>query len=107
MKSINTHGLTIKGLKAACGKTVNWAPRSGGYTEVFFDRSTGEIWTVDQVSLGMNSWTQYDDPDIIKICNATTHMTMQQLADLVYEAVSARQEMEAFCASISADCAAK
>ena len=102
MKSINTHGLTIKGLKAACGRTANWAPGSGGYTEVFFDRATGEIWTVDQVSLGMNTWTQYDDPDIIKVCNTTTHMTMQQMADMVYQAVEARREMDEFHASICA-----
>lgn len=103
MKSINTHGLTIKGLKAACGRTINWWPGSGGYTEVFFDRATGEIWTVDQVSLGMNTWTQYDDPDVIKVCNATTHLTMQQLADLVYPAVTAHREMEEYFASLCAE----
>ena len=102
MKSINTHGLTIQGLRAACGQTCNWAPRSGGYTEVFYDRATGEIWTVDQISIGMNTWTQYDDPDVIKVCSTTTHKTMQQLADLVYQAVTASRETEEFHAAICA-----
>ena len=100
---INTNGLTIKGLRAACGQTYNWTPRSGGYTEVFYDMTTGEIWTVDQVSIGMNTWTQYDDPDVIKVCNTTTHKTMQQLADLVYQAVSAHLEMNEFHTSICAE----
>lgn len=104
MKSINTHGLTIKGLRAACGHTADWPCGSGGQTDVYYDRSTGEIWTTDHVG---NTYTQYDDTDVVLVCSTDTHKTMQQLADLVYEAVSARQEMEAFCAAISADCAAK
>lgn len=83
MKSVNTYGIKIKGLRKASGNTVNWAPRSGGYTEVFFDRDNGEVWTVDQVSLGQNSWTEYHDPAVIKLCNTSRHMTMQEIADSI------------------------
>lgn len=83
---INTNGLKIKGLKKASGETVNWPLYSGGYTEIFYDRSTGEVWTIDQVSLGENSWTAYDDPEVIKVCNTSIHMTMQQIADAIWEA---------------------
>lgn len=87
MKKINLHGLKITGLKQASGNTGNWAPRSGGYTEVFYDRQTGEVWTRDQVSLGQNTWTVYDDPAVIKVCNTSRHLTMQQIADAIYGAI--------------------
>lgn len=89
MKCIDKHGLTITGLRKASGETVNWSPRSGGYTEVFYDISTGEVWTVDQVSLGHNSWTVYHDKDVIKICDTEYHMTMQEIADSIRDAVAA------------------
>ena len=88
MAAISKHGLKITGLKKASGNTINWNPRSGGYTEIFYDLSDGECWTVDQVSLGHNSWTQYRSKSIIKICDTEAHMTMQQIADAIYEAVS-------------------
>lgn len=95
MKSTNKHGLTIKGLRKASGNTVNWTARSGGYTEVFYDKSSGEVWTVDQVSLGQNSWTEYHDPSVVKVCNTSRHMTMQQIADAISRKLSCIDEMEA------------
>lgn len=86
--AINTHGLKINGIRKASGNTINWSPRSGGYTEIFYDRNSGDCWTVDQVSLGQNSWTVYKDRAIIKVCNTDVHMTMQQIADLIADAVS-------------------
>lgn len=85
MKSVNTYGIKVKGIRKASGNTVNWAPRSGGYTEIFYDRGNGEVWTVDQISLGQNSWTDYHDPAVIKICNTSRHMTMQEIADSIME----------------------
>lgn len=92
---INTYGLKITGLKKASGNTVNWAPRSGGYTELFYDRSTGEVWTIDQVSLGENSWTVYHDPAVIKVCNTSRHMTMQLIVDTIRNKLADIQFMEA------------
>lgn len=87
MKAINTHGLKIKGLRKASGSTQNYGYYSGHYDEVFYNRKTGEVWTVYQYSLGQNSWTKYHDPNVIKICNASQHMTMQQIADAIHEAM--------------------
>lgn len=83
MKAVNTYGLNIIGLRKACGETGNYSAGSGCYDEIFYDRQTGEVWTKYQCSLGQNSWTQYHDPSVIKICNTTTHMTMQQIADSI------------------------
>lgn len=87
-RSINKHGLKMTGLKAASGETHDYGYLSPSYVEIFYDRSTGEVWTVYQYSLGMNWWTEYHDPDIIKVCNSQSHMTMQEIADAIAEAVA-------------------
>lgn len=87
MAQLNTHGLKMTGIKAASGETRNYGSYSARYVEIFYNRSTGEIWTVFQCSLGHNSWTVYHDQDIIKICETSSHMTMQEIADAVYDAV--------------------
>lgn len=83
MKTVNTYGLTMKGLRKASGSTENYGYYSGSYDELFYDRSTGEVWTVFQHSIGQNSWTEYSDPNVIKICNTSKHMTMQEIADCI------------------------
>ena len=88
MASINKHGLKMTGLKVASGKTYDYGYYSPEYWEIFYDRSTGEVWANYQYSLGHNSWTVYHDPDIIKVGNACTHWTMQEIADRIYEAVT-------------------
>lgn len=101
MKKINTHGLKIVGLKKASGRTDDYGYYSGIYDEIFYDRATGEVWTVSQCSLGQNWWTEYHDANIIKICNASRHMTMQELADAIYEAVQMCQAQEEWLANIA------
>ena len=88
MRTINTYGLKIKGLKKVSGNTLNYGYYSGFYNEVFYDRATGEVWTVFQYSLGQNTWTKYHDPNVIKICNASNHMTMQEIADCIYDRIA-------------------
>lgn len=81
--AINTYGIKMKGLKKASGCTENYGPYSGSYVELFYNKNSGDIWGTFQHSLGQNSWTVYHDPDIIKICNTSSHMTMQQIADRI------------------------
>ena len=81
--SINTHGIKMRGLKEASGYTQNYGPYSGSYVEIFYDKSNGDVWGVFQHSLGQNSWTVYHDPDVIKVCTTSRHMTMQQIADCI------------------------
>lgn len=88
MKSVNTYGIRIKGLRKASGSTADFGAYSGSYTELFYDRSTGEVWGKYQYSLGQNSWTVYQDSSVIKLCNTTAHMTMQQIADAIRDALS-------------------
>lgn len=87
---IDKHGLNIKGIKKASGATQDYGYYSGSYDELFYDRSSGEVWTVYQYSLGQNSWTEYHDPSIIKLGNTSEHMTMQEIADLIYTVMGQR-----------------
>lgn len=84
MAKVNTHGLKMIGLKKASGSTENYGYYSGMYDEIFYNVETGEVWTVFQCSLGHNSWTEYHDENIVKICNTDEHMTMQEIADCIY-----------------------
>lgn len=81
--AINRHGLKINGLKSASGTTRNYGHYSGSYVEIFYDTSAGDVWGVYQYSLGQNSWTVYHDPAVVKICNTSQHMTMQDIADAI------------------------
>ena len=85
MKSVDKHGIKINGLKKASGCTENYGPYSGSYVEIFYCKSSGDVWGNYQYSLGHNSGTVYDDPDIVKICHTYHHMTMQEIADVVYD----------------------
>ena len=88
MAKINTHGLKMKGIKKASGDTCNYS--SGHYIQISYDTETGDIMTDYHYSLGRNSWTQYHDPAIITICTTDYHMTMQDIADAIAEAVANR-----------------
>lgn len=103
--TINKHGLKMIGLKAVSGATSNYDHYSGQYDEIFYDRATGKIWTVYQYSLGQNSWTRYDDTNVIKICNASAHMTMQEIADAIAYVVDMRREADEFARWADAKCA--
>ena len=85
----NTYDLTMKGLRKASGATVNWAPRSGGHTQISYDMTTGEILTNDHIG---QSWTDYQDPNVITICHTDRHMTMQQIADVIYYSIVKERE---------------
>ncbi len=85
---INTYNLPMINLSAAAKATVNWPSASNGYTQISYDKSTGEILTSDHVG---NSWTQYDDPEIITVCNTSRHMTKQAIADAIHNAMQMDQ----------------
>lgn len=84
-RKIETYGIMVnlQNLRDAARATTNYGSHSPEYDEVFYDRSTGEVWTKYQYSLGQNSWTAYHDPDVVKIGNFVRHVTQQQLMDCI------------------------
>lgn len=91
MKKINTHGLKIINLRKVSSETVN---NPVGYSQISYDKATGELLEAWHVGDPLTSWTQYHDPDIIHVCNTCKHMTMQQLADAVAQAVQWHEHTE-------------
>ena len=83
---LNTHGLRIKGIKAASRETCNWYS-TGWHTQISYDTESGEIYT--SLHLG-DSWTQWNDGAVITVCRTTRHMTMQEIADAIARAMAQR-----------------
>ena len=83
---INKHGLTINGLRQASGATVTGA---GMHYNIYYNMTTGDVWTKEYPDAG--GWTlyqtNYDDDDIIYICDSWAHLTMQQISDMIAEEV--------------------
>ena len=84
----NTYGMKMTGLRKAAGETKGLRGYySGSYVQISYDQDTGEILTDYHYSLGQNSWSEYHDPAVITVCNASKPMTMQQIADEIFAAV--------------------
>lgn len=88
MAKINTYGYKMHGLKAASGETKNYGYYSGHYVQISYDTDTGDILTDYHYSLGQNSWTRYHDPAIITVATTAHHMTMQEIADAIVDAIA-------------------
>lgn len=80
---IDTHGLKMIGLRKAAGYTENYSRDSGKYVQVSYDKATGEVLTTYHVSLGNNSWTEYNDANVILVCFTRHHLRMQTIAELI------------------------
>lgn len=92
MKKVNTHGLVIKGLRAACQSTLDW--RHGYHTQLCYNVKSGEVFGLYQTE---GSYRPYEaEEGIITVARATEHMTMQEIADAVYKAVCDHREHEKY-----------
>jgi len=83
MATINTHGMTMHGLKKAVSASVEYGEYGRLVNEFAYDMNSGEVWVKEMTP---NSWTNYDDPDVVTI--STPHKpTMQALADRIRDRV--------------------
>lgn len=81
-KRVNTHGLTIKGLKETSGATCKCVGDS--YFQIVYDMDSKLVfqcynWT-------RNEWQEFKS-NILVACSTTEHMTMQEIADRVKSAL--------------------
>ena len=90
--AINKYGIKMNGLKKASGYTENYGPYSGNYVELFYDKSNGDVWGIFQHSLGQNSWTEYHDHDVVKVCTTSRPMTMPEIADCIRDRIEFDRE---------------
>jgi hypothetical protein len=85
---INAHGYKLVNLRKVSGETVN---NPLGYSQISYDTKTGELFENWHHGNPLTSWTQYHDPDVITVANTSKHMTMQQIADAVRDAMIQRE----------------
>lgn len=78
----NTHGLIMKGIRKACGETKDCG-RYDSPTEIIYNYMTGEISIQN-----CNERIAVEDPEIT-IIQTSQHMSMQQIADAIYQRVLA------------------
>ena len=76
----------MKNLKKTVSEIKSCPQGMGAYYEVFYNRATDELFTCFQVSLGHNSWTKFENPEIVKIGEFEKPVTMKELKQLVEEA---------------------
>lgn len=87
-KAVNTYGFKMAGLRKAAGATKGLTNYySGEYVQISYDKKDGEILTNYHYNLGQNSWSEYNNPNIITICNASSSMTMQEIANKIIESI--------------------
>lgn len=80
---INTHGrkINMADLAEASEYTRGLGSRTGEYMEIFYDKSTGEVW--GKYHWDREEWTVYHDDDVIKVGLAIRFKTPQQIADMI------------------------
>ena len=76
----------MKNLKKTVSEIKSCPQDVGAYYEVFYNRTEDKLFTCFQVSLGHNSWTKFEDPEIVKIGDFENPVTMKELKQLVEEA---------------------
>jgi hypothetical protein len=91
--AIDKHGLTITGLKKCSGNTSDTGFYSASYSEIFYDRDNGATWAKYQYDFGRNTETVYHG-NVIKICNTSKHLTMQEIADAIHQKLQEIEAME-------------
>ena len=93
MTKVNTHGLKMVGLKKVAGESRCLPDDGLGWLQVNYDKYTGKVWS--DFFYGLNDWwTEYHDEDIVFICKVRGKITMQELADEIYNYLNYLKENE-------------
>ena len=91
---INTHGRNInqETLANASNATKGLGSRTGEYVEIFYDKSTGDVWC--KYHWDREEWTVYHDDDVTKVGIAVRHKTQQQIADMIASTLTQEERWE-------------
>ena len=81
MPQVDIHGKTMYGLKKASGKTKCLYPPE--YIQISYNTETGEVLTSYHYDLGKNSFTRYDDENIILVTRTDEDLTQKQIAEKI------------------------
>lgn len=86
--TVDMHGLQICGLKDASDETDDYTRQSFLYNDVWYNTNTGAVWVSFEFSMSRMKWVYTPKNGIIQVCRTAKHMTEQQLADAVRDAVN-------------------
>lgn len=86
---INTHGMKLKKLKETCGLTKDLDRSGYGRIAYRLYYDTGDSSLITNLMVGPPfGFVVYDDPNIVEIGLIRTPMTMQEIADRVWEHIT-------------------
>lgn len=91
---INTHGrkVNMETLANASDATKGLGSRTGEYVEIFYDRSTGDVWC--KYHWDREEWTVYHDADVTKVGISVRYKTQQQIADMIAATLTMEERWE-------------
>lgn len=81
----NTHNIKMTGLKKAASETKSIGEFSGNRVQISYDRERGKVYA--EFVVGCNNWITYNEDTIQHIGFAERPMTMQEIADMIAEAI--------------------
>ncbi len=94
MAKTDTHGYTMTGLQKASA-AIRKKAGTGEYTEVLYNRTSGEVYTKHVMHQWQSSLTARDGREIVRICTADHPMSAQALADCIARQVAIFEKGEA------------
>lgn len=91
---INAYGRKInkETLANASNSTKGLGSRTGEYVEIFYDKSTGDVWC--KYHWDREEWTVYHDDDVTKVGIAVRYKSQQQIADMIAETLTMEERWE-------------
>ncbi len=75
------------GIKNAVSEIKDCRQNCGMYYEVFYDSGEDEVFTKVQVDFGHTWNTEYHNPNIIKIGNFDSYVSMAELKSLIEKSI--------------------
>ncbi len=91
---INAHGrkINMETLANASDSTKGLGSRTGEYVEIFYDKSTGDVWC--KYHWDREEWTVYHDEDVTKVGLAIRFKSQQQIADMIARTLTEEEGWE-------------
>lgn len=77
---MEVNGLKITGWKKAVSQSDNYGGRL--FNNVYCNFKTGEVWMKEETQ---NSWTDYNDPDIMQVLSSPYKLTRRAIEESVSE----------------------
>ena len=77
----------FKGIKKAVSEIKDCRQNCGMYYEVFYDTKEDEVFAKVQVDFGHTWNTEYQNPNIIKIGNFDSYVSMAELKSLIEKSI--------------------